>query len=395
MFRSSDCKTRDLVTSMPGAGWDFSLNRHPYHEIERPYGPHYCVYNRRLMACCFDKLSTVDGYWKLRREAAVLNTGEYPLQFQGPDAEKLLNLLFTKDISKIKPGRCGYGLACYHDGGLLVDGVLLRLSDDLFWYAQADGDFYSWARAHAVGLNVSITDPDVYVSQVQGPKALQILAAASDDGLPDAFNYFALARVSFGGQQVVITRTGYTNELGWEYYTEPHHDPEALWAHLQKAGAPLGMELFGLDAMHIRRIEAGIMNAGSDFDHTTTPFDVGLGKFVDMDKEDFIGKQALVAAASDQSRCSGLLCDAEPHIGADILIGGVKIGRVTAGAVSPYLQQGIGIALLDNSKYTAGTEVEIGCIDGELHKGVLAALPLYDQACEIPRGQLVAIPERT
>ena len=83
MYRSSDGKTRDLVTSMPGAGWDFSINRHPYHEIEAPYGPHYCVYNRRLMACCFDKLPTVVGYWGLRTSAAVLNTGEFPLQFEG------------------------------------------------------------------------------------------------------------------------------------------------------------------------------------------------------------------------------------------------------------------------------------------------------------------------
>ena len=126
MLGSSDGKTRDLVSSIPGAGWDFSLSRHPYHEIERPFGPHYCVYNRRLMACCFDKLSTEDGYWQLRQKAAVLHTGEFPLQFQGPDAEKLLDKLFTKDITKLKVGRCGYGLACYEDGGLLVDGILLR-----------------------------------------------------------------------------------------------------------------------------------------------------------------------------------------------------------------------------------------------------------------------------
>ena len=78
-MRSSDGKTRDLVTSMPGAGWDYSLTRHPYHEIERPKGPHYCVYNRRHMACCFDDHSTEDGYWLLRQKAALLNTGEYPL----------------------------------------------------------------------------------------------------------------------------------------------------------------------------------------------------------------------------------------------------------------------------------------------------------------------------
>jgi len=119
IFTSSDGKTRDLVSSINGAGWDFGINRHPYHEIERPYGPHYTVYNRRLMACCFDKIDTVEGYWLLRQQSAVLHTGEYPLEFKGPDAEVLLNKLFTKDISKVRTGRCGYGLACYEDGGMI------------------------------------------------------------------------------------------------------------------------------------------------------------------------------------------------------------------------------------------------------------------------------------
>lgn len=392
-MRSGDGKTRDLVTTMPGAGWDFSLGRHPYHYIERPKGPHYCVYNRRQMACCFDDHSTEDGYWRLRQQAAVLHTGELPLQFEGPDAERLLNLLFTKDITKVKLGRCAYGLACYEDGGLLVDGILLRLHHELFWYAQADGDFYSWARAHATGMDVQISDPEVYVSQVQGPNALKILEAAADDGMPDPFGYFALAKVSFGGQQVVITRTGYTNELGWEFYTEPHHDADALWHHLQRAGEPFGMEIFGLDAMHIRRIEAGILNAGSDFDMTTTPYDVGLGVFVDLDKPDFIGRSALVNAEK-RPRLTGVLTDAEPLIGAAVEIDDLQAGKVTAGAYSPYLKRGIGIVLMDDPGHEEGTAVSVGCIDGKQHTGELASLPLYDKAGEIQRGILEDIPPR-
>ncbi|MCP4391911.1 MAG: aminomethyl transferase family protein [Gammaproteobacteria bacterium] len=392
-MNSSDGKTRDLVSTLPGAGWDFSLSRHPYHYIERPFGPHYCVYNRRQMACCFDQIDTVDGYWLLRQKAAVLHTGEFPLQFRGPDAERLLDGLFTKDITKVKPGRCGYGLACYEDGGLLVDGILLRLEPELFWYAQADGDFYSWARAHAAGMDVEISDPNVFVSQVQGPHALKILEAACDDGMPEPFGYFAMARVSLGGQQVVITRTGYTNELGWEFYTEPQHDAAALWRHLSAAGEPFGMQLFGLDSMHIRRIEAGILNAGSDFDHKTTPYDTGLGRFVDEDKADFIGKQALASAARE-TRLTGLKCDAEPHIGGEVCIDGKAAGKVTAGAISPYLRQGIGIVLMEAAGFAEGDRVSVRCIDGELHDGELAELPLYDKQAEIPRGKRVDIPTR-
>jgi len=391
---SSDGKTRDLVSTIPGAGWDYSLSRHPYHEIERPLGPHYCVYNRRLMACCFDQFSVEDDYWLLRQKAAVLHTGELPLQFKGPDAERLLDKLFTKDITRVKTGRCAYGLACYEDGGLLVDGILLRLADDCFWYAQADGDFYSWARAHAAGLDVEISDPGVFVSQVQGPESLKILEAASDEGMPEPFGYFAMARVKFGGQEVVITRTGYTNELGWEFYTESHHDAEALWNHLRAAGEPHGMKIYGLDSNHIRRIEAGILNAGSDFDHTTTPYDVGLGVFVDEDKGYFIGQEALRNAPRG-IRLTGLMCDAEPHIGAEVRIDGARAGRVTAGAFSPYLKRGVGIALMDAAGFAEGTPVSIGCIDGEFHAGSLETLPLYDKAAEIPRGKRVDIPQRS
>lgn len=393
-MRSSDGNTRDLVTSIPGAGWDYSLNRHPYHEIERPKSPHYCVYNRRHMACCFDDHTTEDGYWRLRRQAAVLNTGEYPLQFEGPDAEKLLDRLFTRDMTKVKIGRCGYGLACYEDGGLLVDGIVLRLEQNKFWYAQADGDFYSWARAHGNGMDVAITDPDVFVSQVQGPNALRILEAASDNGMPEPFGYFAVARVPFGGQEVVITRTGYTNELGWEFYTEPHHDARALWAHLEENGKQFGMDIFGLDAMNIRRIEAGILNAGSDFNNTTTPYDVNLGRFVDEYKGNFIGKTAL-ATASRKPRLYGVKCpDDEPLISATVAFNGQSIGKITAGAMSPYLGFGIGYALLDTALYGAGTAVEVGCRDGSMKNAELVELPFYDKQAEIPQGKLVDIPER-
>ncbi|MEM7214031.1 MAG: aminomethyltransferase family protein [Pseudomonadota bacterium] len=393
-MRSSDGKMRDLVTSQPGAGWDYSQTRHPYHFIERPKGPHYCVYNRRHMAVCFDDHSTEDGYWLLRQKAAVLHTGEFPLQFEGPDAERVLDKLFTKDITKAKVMRCAYGLACYEDGGLIVDGILLRLEKDKFWYAQADGDFYSWAKAHASGMNVEISDPDVFVSQVQGPNSLKILEAASDHGMPEPFGYFAIARVSFGGQEVVVSRTGYTNELGWEFYTEPHHDAEALWAHLESVGKAFGMEIFGLDAMNIRRIEAGILNAGSDFNESTTPYDAGLGRFVDEEKGYFIGQAALKSAPKEQ-RLFGIKClTGEPLISAGIEISNTSAGTVTAGAFSPYLKYGIGYALMDSSNSGPGSKVMVGCRDGEMHEAELVNLPFYDKDAEIPRGKLVDIPER-
>ena len=273
-----------------------------------------------------------------------------------------------------------------------MDGVLLNLGLDRYWYAQADGDFVNWARAHAAGMDVTISDPDVFVSQVQGPNALKILDAASDNGMPDPFGYFAIARVKLGGQEVIITRTGYTNELGWEFYTEPHHDPAELWAHLEKAGKPFGMSLIGLDAMNIRRIEAGILNAGSDFNETMTPYDAGFGRFVD--DVDFIGREALENAPRE-SRLTGLACPSgEPLIAGAVLLDGTPVGTVTAGATSPFLKQGIGIARLDMAGLAPDTDVTVMCRDGRPHVATLVELPFYDKQAEIPRGKAVDVPER-
>ena len=375
-------------------GWDFALGRHPFHAHEQPLGPHYCVYNMRLMVVHFDTKDVEDGYWIYRQKVGIQHTGEYVLHFKGPDAERLMDKVFTRDITGLKVGRCGYGLACYEDGGLLVDGIVMRLADDLFWYVQAEGQFYSWVRAHAAGMDLEISDPEVFVSQVQGPNSLKFLEAASKHGLPESFSYYGIARVDLGGQEFIITRTGFTNELGWEFYTEPHHDADALWEHLQKHGKPFGLDMVPVDSTNPRRIEAGILNAGSDFNQFTTPYDVGLGRFVDEDKADFIGKKALQDASRGR-RLHGFKClSGEAIVSGSIELHGKKIGVVTAAAMSPLLGYSIGYALLDSAEHGPGSQVSVGCRDGSLHEAELVELPFYDKNAEIPRGKLVDIPTR-
>ena len=153
------------------------------------------------------------------------------------------------------------------------------------------------------------------------------------------------------------------------------------------------MEMFGLDAMNIRRIEAGILNAGSDFNHTTNPFEVGLGRFVDKEKEDFIGKSAL-ATASHELRHYGVKClSGEPLISGEATKNGKQIGVVTAGALSPYLKHGIGYVLLDKPLLNFGENIEIMCRDGNMHIAECVELPFYDKSSEIPRGKLIDIPK--
>lgn len=385
---SSDGITRDLVSPLPGVGWNFGITRHPYYAHELPLGPHYTVYNRRLMVCCFDQQTVEDGYWLLRQKAALLHTAEWPIEFTGPDATRLLDKLFTQDIARVKVNQCTYGLACYPDGGLIVDGILLKLNRERYWFAQADGDFFNWARAHSAGMDVDISDPKVYVSQVQGPNALRVLSESCDNGLPADFPYFGIARVKIAGQELIVSRTGYTNEIGWEFYTEPHHDADRLLRRIMQAGESYGLAMHGLDSMNIRRIEAGILNAGSDFNAKTTPYDVGLGRFVDEKKCANIGAQAL-ASAPRESRLIGLKCaEGIPKIGGAILINNDMAGAISAGAQSPYLRAGIGIGLLIKASSKTARCAEIECIDGTVQKAQLVDMPFYDKKSNIPRGRV-------
>ena len=363
---------------------------HPLIHQELPYDPHYTLYNRRLTAMSMTNRSADDAYWRLRRWAILRHTGELPIEIRGPDAERLLNRVFTRDISKNRVGRCSYQFACYDDGGMILDGILVRLAEDRFWYGQADGDLTDWLRAHGAGMDVEITDPDVWISQIQGPNALKILEAAVDDAYPEPFRYFDAAVTRIAGQEVVITRSGFTNELGWEIYLGPEIDAQAVGDRLLEAGAPFGMTPVAIGGA--RRIEAGLLNAGSDFDETITPFAAGLGSMVNLDKGDFTGRGAL-ETCDRRRRTWGLrVQDGVARVGRVLSRDGAPAGRVCSAAWSPFQRCGVAIARLDDPEIGPGATLDVVCNDGVRRPGELCDLPMYDKERRIPRGDLVAVP---
>ena len=393
--------TRFAVKAFPAKGsrpreLTRTMAPHPLSYQELPFDPEYTLYNNRLTPEYLSCISDDEMYWAVRTGVILRHTGELPIEIAGPDAETLLNRVFTRDISKVKPGRCSYQFACYHDGGMITDGVLLRLAQDRFWMAQADGELFSWYKAHAKGLDVKVHDPDVWVSQIQGPKSLEVLRAAIDGGeanYPEPFNYFDCAEVRIGGQPVVISRSGFTNELGWEIYMPPEIDFQALGDHLMQVGEPFGIRLTGTPVFRARRIEAGLLNAGSDFDDTTTPYDAGLGGFVDLDKGDFVGRDALLAAAKECRTWGMRVKDSIALLGQQIKVDGNVVGRVCSSTWSPFLKCGVAIVRMDDPAHKPGTLVSVKGIDGYEHSGVICMLPMYDDRREIPRGKLVDIPE--
>lgn len=370
-----------------------SMVPHPLVHQELPHDPDFGIYNRRLRSLHYGRVKTEELYWRLRRHVGLAHTGELATEIRGPDAEAMLNRVFTRDVSRLRVGRCGYQLACFADGGMIMDGVLLRLAPDRFWYAQGDGEFPVWLRAHAEGFDVDVFDAKVWISQVQGPRSMDVLAQASDEGLPDNFRYFDLAQIHIGGQPVVISRTGFTNELGWEFYFGSDADADAIGDRIVTAGEPYMIHTIPAAATNARRIEAGLLLSGTDFDDSVTPFAAGLGAFVDLSKADFIGMEAL-AAADKSRRTWGLQCrGGVPSHGDSLFVNGNPAGRVCSSAWSPYLQCGVAIVRLEDATLAPGTELGVDCSDGRTRTGEVCELPMYDHDREIPRGKRTEIPE--
>lgn len=329
----------------------------------------------------------IEQYWQLRRGVMLYDVPEKPLDIKGPDAVALLERVFTRKIDNLKTWRAHYAVACTPQGGILMDGVLIRLADDHFWYVQADGEFESWLLAHAQGLDVTIRDPISRVLQIQGPKSLEVLQAAAKHGVPDGFRYFHAGMFDFGGQELLVTRTGWTGEMGIEIYSDgANTDHHALWDHLIATGAPLGMMFSSLESMGIRRLEAGILDNGTDIDPSMTPYEAGIGAFVDLDKADFIGREALTKA--DQScLLMGLTCsDAVPFAGLQVLDGDSVVGHMTAGAWSPCLETGIGFVRFQQKGNWLGRKLTLCTREGSQHDCEIVSLPFYDAEKKIPKG---------
>jgi glycine cleavage system aminomethyltransferase T len=339
------------------------------------------IYSGRLYPLSLGADPVAD-YWHLRREALLFDVPEHPVEVRGPDAEAFLDKIFTREMGAVPLNRARYGIACRTDGGILMDGVIIRLAEDRFWYVMADGDFLGWLHAYADGFDVTIEDPQSWVLQVQGPRSLDILRAVTGSSAPEHFPYFGVAQTQIAEQPVMVTRTGWTGELGFEIYAGPHTDHARVWEELHAVGGPLGLRLASLECMGIRRLEAGILDNGTDMDPGMTPYEAGLGRFVDLKKPSFNGREALVAA-DKHPRLLGLSGPETPVPGSVVRSAGERVGVVRAGAWSPTLQCGIGYVHFDRNHESSADAVTVDGASGEFH---VQNLPFVDPERLLPRG---------
>jgi glycine cleavage system aminomethyltransferase T len=372
--------------SLPVRPWRFGRLRAspfiPFYEDRIGPNASFSVYSGHMSPGYLDDDVEAE-YANLRKAATLFDVPEHAIEFVGPDAARFLDHLMTRRISAMKVGRCGYGLMCYDDGGVLMDGVLIRLAEDHFRYVLADGEIFGWLKAHQKGFDVEIVDTEDWVLQVQGSKSMDVLADLCDGGAPDPFPYFSCAQVTMARQPLLITRTGWTGELSFEIYVPETADHATLWHHLMAAGKPHGMRFASMSCMNIRRIESGILDNGTDMNPSMTPFAAGIGQFVDLTKEDFIGREALVDA-DRRPRLVGLKAQAEIAAGMTLAVDGKPAGRITASAFSPFLGHHVAYARFDAPGDWTGRHVACG---PDAVPGETVALPFYDAEKLIPRGK--------
>ena len=353
------------------------------------------VYAGRYLAIYMGE-DPVEKYWTLRQKAVIFDVPEKPVEISGTDAVPFLEKVLARKVSTMQEGRGYYAIACTPKGGIFMDGVVFKLSENRFWYVQADGPFETWLLAHSGGFDITISDPGSRVLQIQGPASIDILKAASGGGIDETMAYFRSGYFDLGGQNLYVSRTGFTNELGFEIYSGgAATDHIALWDHLMACGAPYGLEFSSTRSLTIRRIEGGILGNTTDMDITMTPYEAGLGPFINMEKGDFIGRDALVDC-DRRSVLYGLTCETHtPVAGSVVLDDGRKVGYITTGVPSPTLGLGIGYVRFKTPGDWSGRTVTLSLPNGSEQESHIVDLPFFDREKKIVRGIDRSIPERT
>jgi len=326
-------------------------------------------------------------YWKLRQQAVLYDVPEKPWQIEGPDAVAFLEKIFARRIGDLREGRGRYAIACTPDGGIFMDGILFKMAADRFWYVQPDGDLEHWLIAHGHGFRVKISDPNSRVLQIQGPNSMKIMADATDGAIDASMRYFHSGFYDIDGQTLYVSRTGWTGELGFEIYSQgAATDHIRLWNHLMKSGSAHGMVYGCMASMGMRRIEAGILDNLSDFDLSMTPYEAGLGSFIELDKTDFIGREALLEV-DKRSLLLGFSCAAvTPEYGDKICDGAITVARVKAASWSPTLNCGIGYVKFKRPGNWVGQTLDLVAAAGDTGPCKIVELPFYDTDKCIPRG---------
>ena len=356
------------------------LRRTPFSEgVEAAGAKAYTVYNRMLLPTVFR--SVEEDYRHLKRAVQIWDVAvERQVELRGPDAGKLMQMLTPRDLRGMLPGQCYYVPIVDETGGMLNDPVMVKLAEDRFWISIADSDLLLWVKGVAQGfrLDVLVDEPDVSPLAVQGPLAEDLMARVFGNGIRDV-RFFRFGYFDFMGRNLVIARSGYSKQGGFEIYLEGGDLGMPLWNALMEAGRDLDVHA-GCPNL-IERIEGGLLSYGNDMDRENTPHECGLGRFCNTQTAiGCVGRDALLRVAKDgptrQIRAIAIegervpLCD-RPW---PIMSGQNQIGQITSAAWSPDFETNVAIGMVRMTHWDPFTEVDVLLPDGTVRAATVYAV---------------------
>ena len=368
------------------------VRKSPYFDATVRWGAKgFSVYNHMYIPRDFG--DPVQNFWNLVNDAILCDVAvERQVEITGPDAAQFVQLLTPRNLSECAVGQCKYVLITDENGGVLNDPVLLRLAENHFWLSLADSDILMWAKGVAVnsGLDVNLSEPDVSPLQLQGPKSGDIAKAIFGKRI-DGLKYYWLEEFELNGIPLIISRTGWSSELGYEIYLRDGSRGNELWDHIMEVGKPMG--LVPGHTSTIRRIEGGMLSYQADMDYTVNPFELGLGRLVDLEMDaDFIGKEALKKIKSDGIKRSQvgieISCTPLKHPNTSywpIMVGSEEVGYITSAVYSPRLDKNIALAMMDVNHSALDTAAETTTPKGNFPIKVVQK-PFYDPKKKITSG---------
>ena len=365
-------------------GFGTQIRKSPYFDSTVKWGAAgFSVYNHMYIPRDFG--NPEQNFWNLIEKSILCDVAvERQVEITGPDAYKFTQLLTPRDLSKLAVGQCKYVLITNNDGGILNDPVLLRLAENHFWLSLADSDVLLWAQGVAVnsGLNVKVSEPDVSPLQLQGPTSGEIMIKLFGEDINN-LKYYWLRELELDGIPLIVSRTGWSSELGYEIYLRDGSKGNILYEKIMEAGKEHGLQPGHTSS--IRRIEGGMLSYHADADINTNPFELGLDRLINLDSEiNFIGKDALKKIKQDgvKRKQVGLELDCESLERPNTTLGsiyknGKNVGKITSAVYSPRLKKNIALAMIEVNHSEIGNTLKVSINDTEINC-IIVEKPFYD-----------------
>ena len=344
----------------------------------------FSIVNHTILPKGFQK-SVAEDYWHLKTHVQLWDVGcQRQVELRGADAAKLTQMMTPRDLSRARVGQCLYAPLIDANAGMLNDPIILKLAEDRYWLSIADADILLWAMglAQGLGLDVEVTEPDVWPLAIQGPRADELAACLFADELR-SLPFFDFKVCDFNGEPVLIARTGFSKQGGFEMYPEGFPLAGALWDALWQAGADF--EISPGNPNLIERVEGGLLSYGNEMTRAENPLECDLGRYCQLDGSiDYIGREALlrIAESGPQRLIRGVIFDGDACPACQhpwpISVDERQVGYVTTAIWSPRFERNVALAMLDRGYWEAGIEVMVVSSEGLERRGIISDLPMAD-----------------